>query len=79
MDANKVLMDYEHEDDIPADLENRASKFRYSVINAAVGYVAKCVHKADHHKPYVGKGCYFTSAVHNFFTTGTENFGLVVG
>jgi len=45
MDANKVLMDYENEADIP-ETENRSSKLRYSIINAAVGYVAKIVHNA---------------------------------
>ena len=78
MDANKVLIDHDHEDEIPDD-DDRPSKFRYSVINAAVGYVAKCVHKADAHKPYVGRSCYLTSAVYNFFTTSSENYGVIVG
>lgn len=45
MDANKVLLDYENEADIPVTVD-KASKFRYSIINAAVGYIAKVVHNA---------------------------------
>ena len=78
MDANKCLLDCEHEDEIPQDAENRSQKIRYSVINAAVGFVAKSVHKAISHKPIAGRACYFTSAVHNFFTTSTENYGVVI-
>ena len=75
MDVNKVLLDYESEDEIP-DTEERNQKFRYSVINAAVGYIAKVVHKAGYHKPYTGSGCYVSSATYNFFTTSTEHFDI---
>jgi len=68
MDVNKVLLDVEHEDEI-VDAETRNAKFRYSVINAAVGYIAKCTHKAAAHKPYTGKACYITSAMANFFSS----------
>ena len=78
MDVNKVLLDYEHEDDIPATEENRNAKFRYSVINAAVGYIAKVTHKAESHKRIMGKGAYISSAIVNFFTSGLENFRVEI-
>lgn len=78
MDVNKVLLDYEHESDIPADSEERNAKFRYSVINAAVGFIAKVTHLAVNHKKYMGKGCYVSSAAVNFFTSSSENFDLVI-
>ena len=77
MDVNKVLLDYEDEADIP-ETENRAQKFRYSVINAAVGYIAKVTHLAVNHKPFAGKNCYITAATVNFFSTNTENFDLII-
>ena len=73
MDVNKVLIDYESENEIP-ESEDRASKFRYSVINASVGYIAKCTHKADSHKPYMGRYCYTSSAIVNFFGNDNETF-----
>ena len=77
MDVNKVLIDCEHEDEImETDKASRALKFRYSVINAAVGYIAKCTHKADTHKPYMGRHCYVSAALANFFTTRVDDFGL---
>ena len=75
MDVNKVLIDYESEDEIPEHIARQA-KFRYSVINASVGYIAKCVHKADSYKPYVGRLCYTSSAVVNFFGNDNETFGI---
>ena len=77
MDVNKILLDVEHESEIPAS-EPSEAKFRYSVINAAVGYIAKCVHKAIAHKPYMGRNCYFSAAMANFFTTDSEDCGLVL-
>ena len=77
MDVNKVLLDYENESDIP-ESEDKPSKFRYSVINAAVGFIAKTVHKAAEHKPYVGKQCYSTSAVVNFFKNGSDYFDVEI-
>ena len=68
MDVNKVLMDHHHEDEI-VDSETRLAKFRYSVINTACGFIAKVAHKAFDHKPIMGKNCYLSSAVINFFTT----------
>ena len=73
-----MLLDYESEDDIP-ESENRATKFRYSVINAAVGYIAKATHSADSHKPYMGKHCYTSSAIVNFFGNDNETFEIDVG
>ena len=75
MDANKVLMDYENEADIP-ETENRSSKLRYSIINAAVGYVAKIVHNALKQKPYVGRYCYKTSGFTSFFDNELELFDI---
>lgn len=77
MDVNKVLLDVEDESEIPAE-EPSHLKLRYSVINAAVGYIAKCTHKADAHKPYLGRNCYVSSALANFFTCGVEDFSLVL-
>jgi len=77
MDVNKVLLDVEHEDEI-VEVENRPSQFRYSVINAAVGYVAKVTHKAVNHKPYAGKACYITSAIANFLSSNTDNFDVLL-
>ena len=77
MDVNKVLLDYENEDDIP-ETEDRNAKFRYSVINAAVGFIAKVTHLAVNHKPYVGSGCYASSAIVNFFKSSTENFDVII-
>ena len=45
MDANKVLIDYENEADIP-ETENLSEKLRYSILNASVGYMAKVVHNS---------------------------------
>ena len=75
MDVNKVLLDCEHESEIIND-PNRNSKFRYCVINAGVGYIAKTVHKAVDHKPYMGSGCYISSACVQFFTTCAEFFDV---
>ena len=77
MDVNKVLLDVEHESEIPDD-EPSDAKFRYSVINAAVGYIAKCVHKAAALKPYMGRHCYVASAIGVFFTTAIEELSLVL-
>ena len=77
MDVNKVLLDYESEDEIP-ETEERNQKFRYSVINTAVGYIAKITHRAVHHKPYFGSGCYISSATVNFFTSSTERFDVII-
>ena len=55
MDINKVLLDCEHEDELSHLTEvDRNARFRYSVINAAVGFIAKVAHLAVRHKPYVG-------------------------
>mmetsp|Transcript_38553 Transcript_38553/g.50532 ORF Transcript_38553/g.50532 Transcript_38553/m.50532 type:complete len:195 (-) Transcript_38553:329-913(-) len=75
MDVNKVLLDYENEADIP-ETEDRNAKFRYSVINAAVGFIAKVTHLAVNHKPYMGRACYVSSASVNFFTSSSENFDV---
>ena len=77
MDVNKVLLDYENEDDIP-ETEDRNAKFRYSVINTAVGYIAKVTHLAVNHKPYVGSGCYASSAIVNFAKNSTEFFDVII-
>ena len=77
MDVNKILLDVEHESEIPAS-EPSDAKFRYSIINAAVGYIAKCVHKAAAHKPYLGSNCYVSAAIANFFTTDVEDLGLLL-
>lgn len=77
MDVNKVLLDVEHENEI-MEAENRPNQFRYSVINAAVGYIAKCTHKAVDHKPYTGKACYVTSAFANFLTSNSDNFDVLL-
>lgn len=74
MDINKVLLDYEHEDDIPA--EQRHMKLRYSCINTGCGFAAKVVHKADAHKPYVGSACYTTAALANFFATDPDTYDV---
>ena len=76
MDVNKVLLDHEDEIEIPA--EQRNAKFRYSVINAAVGFIAKITHLAVKHKKYMGKGCYISSATVNFFTSSSENFDIEI-
>lgn len=68
MDVNKVLIDVEDESQLAeVSAEERNAKFRYSVINAAVGFIAKVTHLAVNHKPYMGKGCYISSATINFF------------
>ena len=77
MDVNKVLLDYEDESEIPETVD-RNSKFRYSVINTAVGYVAKLTHLAVNHKPYTGRGCYFSSATINFFTSSPDSFDVII-
>ena len=75
MDVNKVLLDYENESEIP-ETEDRTSKFRYSVINAAAGFLAKCVQTSVKHKPYVGKQCYMTATLINFYYNSTEFYGV---
>ena len=75
MDVNKVLIDCEDESEILED-PDRNSKFRYSVINAAVGFIAKVTHKAVSHKKYMGKFCYTSSATVNFFSSSTERFDV---
>ena len=77
MDVNKVLLDYEHEDDI-TDTESVPQKFRYSVINTSVGFIAKITHKAVAHKPIMGRGCYTSAAIVNFFSNDVEDFGVVI-
>lgn len=77
MDVNKVLVDYEHESEIP-ECEVRSSQFRYSVINAAIGFIAKVVHKADALKPYTGRGCYKAAGIYNFFKNSAEYFAVSI-
>lgn len=77
MDVNKCLLDYEHEDDIPED-EDRNSKFRYSVINAAVGYIAHTVHKSVAHKPIFGSACYLTAGLAGLLFNDLERFEITI-
>ena len=78
MDVNKVLIDCENETEIP-DTEERHSKFRYSVINSGVGFIAKVTHDAVYHKPYMGKSCYVTSGIVNAVKGAVENFDVIIG
>ena len=48
------------------------------MINAAVGYIAKCNHVSDGHKPYMGRHCYVSAAVACFFTTQQFDFDFSV-
>ena len=77
MDANKVLMDYESEADIP-DSVDRSSKLRYSILNASVGYMAKVVHNSVKQKPYIGQYCYKTAALTSMFENEVEIFDIHV-
>ena len=72
VDVNKILLDADHESELRE--EDLTKKFRYSIINAAVGYIAKVTHSSVKHKKYVGKLCYQTSGVTNFLNNETERF-----
>ena len=48
------------------------------MINAAVGFLAKVVHKADAHKPIMGKSCYLSASLAAFFKNTTEEFDVQI-
>lgn len=70
IDVNRCIFDADSIDEIPE--AERRNKFRYSIINAASGFIGKVVHSAGRHKKYVGKACYKTAAVTNFLTSEGE-------
>lgn len=61
LDVNKVLMDAETEQEIPP--EELATRFRYSLINASIGFIAKCVFRGATYKRYFGSLCYSAAGV----------------
>lgn len=61
IDVNRVLMDAETEEDIP--IEERNERMRYSLINASIGFIAKCVFRGGELKKYFGSLCYSAAGV----------------
>jgi hypothetical protein len=54
-------MDAETEQDIP--IEERSQRMRYSLINASIGFIAKCVFRGGTLKKYFGSMCYKAAGV----------------
>lgn len=65
IDVNRVLMDAESENDIPEN--EREERMRYSIINASIGFIAKCVWTGLGWKKYFGSLCYQAAAVYWMF------------
>jgi diacylglycerol kinase (ATP) len=68
IDVNRVIMDAETEDSIPE--QDRESRMRYSLINASIGFIAKCVWRGLGLKRYFGNFCYQAAAVYEM--SGTQ-------
>jgi len=54
-------MDAETEQEIPP--EELATRLRYSLINASIGFIAKCVFRGATYKRYFGSLCYSAAGV----------------
>ena len=71
-----MVIDADNEEDIPP--EDMKLKFRYSVINASLGFVAKCVHNAIGHKPYFGGASYLTSGWTSFWSNYVDFYDISI-
>lgn len=71
VDLNKVYFDAdsfeEIQDKYQGAWEEQFKRCRYSLINASMGFIAKCVHAAKPWKPYFGAGSYTAAAFECFF------------
>ncbi len=61
MDVNQVTLDCDRPDEVP--IHDRKAKVRYSIVNAAIGFLAKVVHKAINLKKYFGGSSYAVAGI----------------
>jgi len=72
MDVNKVTLDCMKPEDIATlPTEEKKQRLRYSVVNAAIGFIAKVVHKAINLKKYFGSSSYSVAGIKELFFTKT--------
>ena len=61
IDILKILLDHEHESEIPSELNTQ--KLRFSAINSCFTLPAKCAHAATKYKKCLGKKGYIAGAL----------------
>lgn len=61
IDILKILLDHEHELEIPSELNTQ--KLRFSAINSCFTLPAKCAHAATKYKKCLGKKGYIAGAL----------------
>jgi diacylglycerol kinase family enzyme len=72
LDLNRVFIDADSFEEVrDKKYENEQDRYavcRYSIINAAVGFIAKCVHVANGYKSYMGSFAYTAAGLKCFFS-----------
>jgi len=72
VDLNRCYIDADSFEEVEqmefATEEERYSRIRFSLINAAVGFIAKCCHAAQKHKKYFGAHAYTVAGLQCFLS-----------
>jgi len=76
MDINKVLIDFESEDEIP-DVD-KIMNLRYSLINSNFATPAKVAHAAIYYKRCCGGKAYEIAALREFLRIKSDKFDIYV-